>query len=152
VQIAAAAAVLRIMVGELIVGPLTGRFWPPAAEAAEAEAITGNIGLALLGLLLVWTFAAFGEEIAYRGYLLARAADLGGGSTLALWGAMVLASILFGYGHYYKGPSGVVDSGVAGLILGAAYLLSGRNLWASILAHGFIDTFAVTLTFLGWRW
>ena len=152
VQIAAAAAVLRITVGEFIIDPLTGRFWPPAAEAAEAEAITGNIGLALLGLLLVWTFAAFGEEIAYRGYLLARAADLGGGSTLALWGAMVLASILFGYGHYYKGPSGVVDSGVAGLVLGAAYLLSGRNLWASILAHGFIDTFAVTVTYLGWRW
>ncbi|PYQ22522.1 MAG: CPBP family intramembrane metalloprotease [Acidobacteria bacterium] len=152
VQIAAAAAVLRITVGEFIIDPLTGRFWPPAAEVAEAEAITGNIGLALLGLLLVWTFAAFGEEIAYRGYLLARAADLGGGSTLALWGAMVLASILFGYGHYYKGPSGVVDSGVAGLVLGAAYLLSGRNLWASILAHGFIDTFAVTVTYLGWRW
>ena len=54
--------------------------------------------------------------------------------------------------HDYKGPSGVVDSGVAGLILGAAYLLSGRNLWASILAHGFIDTFAVTVTYLGWRW
>jgi len=136
VQIAGAAAVLRIAVGEFIVDPLTGRFWPPAAEAAEAEAITGNIGLALLGLLLVWTFAAFGEEIAYRGYLLARAADLAGGSTLVLWGAMVVASILFGYGHYYKGPSGVVDSGVAGLIL----------------AHGFIDTFAVTVTYLGWRW
>jgi membrane protease YdiL (CAAX protease family) len=38
---------------------------------------------------------------------------------------------------------------VAGLILGAAYLLSGRNLWASILAHGFIDTVGVTLAYFG---
>jgi hypothetical protein len=26
------------------------------------------------------------------------------------------------------------------------------RLWASILAHEFIDTFAITVTFLGWRW
>ncbi len=44
----------------------------------------------------------------------------------------------------------MVDSGVAGLILGAAYLLSRRNLWAAILAHGLIDTFAVIVVFLGW--
>jgi len=60
---------------------------------------------------------------------------------------MLLVSILFGYGHYYKGPSGIVDSGVAGLILGSAYLLSGRNLWVPILAHGFIDTFGVIAAF-----
>ncbi len=58
-------------------------------------------------------------------------------------------SVLFGYGHYYKGPAGVVDSAIAGLILGIAYLLAGRNLWACILAHGFIDTFAVVVTYLG---
>jgi len=62
---------------------------------------------------------------------------------------MLLVSILFGYGHYYKGTSGVIDSGVAGLILGSAYLLSGRNLWVPILAHGFIDTFGVIAAFFG---
>ncbi len=62
---------------------------------------------------------------------------------------MLPVSILFGYGHYYKGPSGIVDSGVAGLILGSAYLLSGRNLWVPILAHGFIDTFGVIAALFG---
>jgi len=61
----------------------------------------------------------------------------------------VFVAVLFGIGHYYKGPSGIIDSGVAGLILGAAFVLSGRNLWASILAHGFIDTFGVIVLFLG---
>jgi membrane protease YdiL (CAAX protease family) len=59
-------------------------------------------------------------------------------------------SVLFGYGHYYKGPAGIIDSGVAGLILGCAFVLSRRNLWVCILAHGFIDTFAVVVTILGW--
>ena len=57
--------------------------------------------------------------------------------------------MLFGIGHYYKGPSGIVDSTFSGLVLGIAYLAAGRNLWASILAHGFIDTFAVVVVFLG---
>ena len=68
----------------------------------------------------------------------------------AFWVATVLVSVLFGYGHYYKGPTGIIDSGVAGLILGTAYIVSGRNLWACILAHGFIDTVGVTFAFFGW--
>jgi membrane protease YdiL (CAAX protease family) len=58
--------------------------------------------------------------------------------------------VLFGYGHYYKGPAGIIDSAIAGLILGAAYLLSGRNLWTSVLAHGFIDTTALVVLYFGW--
>ena len=149
--IALVAAALRIILGDLVIEPLTERFWPPIVAPAEAETITGNIKLALLGLLIVWTFAAFGEEIAYRGYLLTRAAEIGRQTTAAYWVGIIFISVLFGYGHYYKGPAGILDSGVAGLVLGAAYMLAGRNLWASILAHGFIDTFAVFALFFGWE-
>jgi hypothetical protein len=151
VQIALVAAVLRIVLGEFVIDPLTARFWPPAALPSGAASITGNLGAAALALLVVWTFAAFGEEIGYRGYLLTRAADLGRRSPAAYWVGVGLVSILFGFGHYYKGPAGIVDSGIAGFILGSAYLLSGRNLWVSILAHGFIDTFAVVVLYFGWQ-
>jgi CAAX protease family protein len=147
--IALAAAALRIVLGDLVIDPITGHFWLPAVAPAGADEITGNIKIAALALGLVWTFAAFGEEISYRGYLTNRAADVGGRTTAAFWIATILVSVLFGVGHYYKGPAGVVDSAVAGLILGAAYLISGRNLWASILAHGFIDTFAVITLYFG---
>jgi membrane protease YdiL (CAAX protease family) len=151
VLIALGAAALRIALGEFVIDPFTARFWPPAVSPAGSEAITGNIRTALLWLLLVWTFAAFGEEVAYRGYLLTRAAEIGRRSTAAYWVGIVFVSILFGYGHYYKGPSGIVDSAVAGLILGAAFMLSGRNLWTCILAHGIIDTVGVVLAFFGWE-
>ena len=148
--IAVAAAGVRILLGQFVIEPVTGFFWPPPTAPALANEITGNAKIALFALLLVWTFAAFGEEIAYRGYLLTRAADIGRRSTIAYWLGIVFVSILFGYGHYYKGPSGIVDSGIAGLILGAAYMLAVRNLWACILTHGFIDTFAVIDAFFGW--
>ena len=146
-----AAAATRILLGAVVVDPLTARFWPPAVGPTGFEAITGNAWTALRWLGIVWTFAAFGEEISYRGYLTTRAADVGGRSKPAYWISVLLVSVLFGIGHYYKGPAGMVDSGMAGLVLGTAYLLSGRNLWVCILAHGFIDTFAVVALFFGWN-
>jgi uncharacterized protein len=149
VAIAAAAATLRVVLGEVVLNPLTARIFPPQSKSQVLDSLSGNVKQALIGLLIIWTFAAFGEELGYRGYLLTRAADLGGRSTAALWAAMLLVSVLFGVGHFYKGVAGMLDSGLAGLILGSAYLMSRRNMWVPILAHGFIDTFAVVVTFLG---
>ena len=38
----------------------------------------------------------------------------------------------------------------AGGIETTGVMAAGRNLWASILAHGFIDTFGVIDAFFGW--
>jgi uncharacterized protein len=147
--IAVGAAALRISLGAYVVEPLASRVWPPIVAPAGAESIAGDPGSALLWLLLVWTWAAFGEEIAYRGYLLGRAADAMGRTPAAYAAAAVASSVLFGYGHFYKGPAGILDSGVAGLVLAGAWLLAGRNLWAPVLAHGFIDTFGIGALYLG---
>jgi membrane protease YdiL (CAAX protease family) len=148
--IALVAASARILLGQFVIEPVSGLFWPAPSAPELANEIAGNLKIALFALLIVWTFAAFGEEIAYRGYLVTRAAEIGKKSTTAYWIAILLVSILFGYGHYYKGPSGVIDSGVAGLILGTAYMAADRNLWACIFAHGFIDTFGIIDAFFRW--
>ena len=147
---ALAAAAVRILLGDLVIDPVTAHFWPPAVAPSGMNEIKGSLKEAAEWMGLIWTFAAFGEEISYRGYLLRRAADAGGRSKAAYWVAALVSAVLFGYGHFYKGPAGIIDSGMAGLVLGAAYVLSGRNLWVCILAHGFIDTFAVIAVFLGW--
>lgn len=147
--IAAGAAALRIVLGEHVVEPLASRVWPPIVAPEGTDSIAGHPGYALLWLLLVWTWAAFGEEIAYRGYLLGRAAEALGRTPAAQALAVVVTSVLFGFGHFYKGPAGIVDSGVAGLVLAFAWFLAGRNLWAPVLAHGFIDTFGLVMLYLG---
>jgi membrane protease YdiL (CAAX protease family) len=148
--IAVAAAALRLVLGEYVIEPVTALVWPPERAPAGVESVTGNLRLALLYLPIVWGFAAFGEEIGYRGYLLERAADIGRRSSTAYAFALIISSVLFGIGHYYKGPAGIVNSGVAGLILGGAYLLAGRNLWAPVLAHGFMDSVVLIANYFGW--
>jgi len=128
---------------------LTARFWPPIVGPHGIDRIVGNPMAALAALAIVWTVAAFGEEIAYRGYIMKRAADAAGGGRIAWIFALVVSAALFGYGHFYKGPAGVLDSGIAGLLLAGVYLLSGRCLWTTILAHGLSDTAAVALTYFG---
>ena len=148
VLIAVAAAVARMVIGEAV-DTLTAHWWTGTITPEDFSAIRGNALVAGRWLLTVWTFAAVGEEVGYRGYLLGRAADVGGRSPGAYWLALVLVSMLFGVGHAYKGPAGMIDSGVAGFVYGAAYLLSGRNLWTAVLAHGFVDTLGIGLLYFG---
>jgi membrane protease YdiL (CAAX protease family) len=149
VAVLVVVAVVLCWAESAAIEPLTSRFWPPIVAPKLANRIVGNPIGALEGLGIVWTFAAFGEEIGYRGYLMKRFADMGGGGRWSWIAACVVQAVLFGFGHYYKGPAGVLDSGLVGLIIGAAFLLSGRCLWTAILIHGVSDTLAVALTYFG---
>jgi membrane protease YdiL (CAAX protease family) len=88
VLFALAAAAVRILLGQFVVDPLTAHFWPAAIAPSNVNEITGHVMAALRWLLIVWTFAAFGEEIVYRGYLVTREDCLLGrrcGGVRALW-------------------------------------------------------------------
>src|SRR5262245_56857715 len=100
---AVATAAILLLGSELLVEPLSHRIWPEPEHVSNViEAGATGWRHALVGLLIVWTFASFGEEMSYRGYLLTRGAEVLGRSNLAYWTAMILVSVLFGFGHYYK--------------------------------------------------
>ncbi len=121
---------------------------PPDLTAFAA--MRGNVPMFLTYLAVSWTTAGFGEEIICRGFLLPRTTKLLGGGRGA-WGlALLVTSIGFGLLHFYQGPTGMVLTGVTGFVLGCVYLMAGKNLWPAILAHGFLDSFAFLLLFLGW--
>ena len=96
VGIALAAAAVRLVLGTLVIEPVTAHFWHAATPPSGTNEITGNWKVALPWFLFIWTFAAFGEEIGYRGYLINRAADALGRPRVAYWIAVLAVSVLFG--------------------------------------------------------
>lgn len=130
-----------------ITQPLLEHIFHKPPDLSDVMELFSNWHMLLLALLLTWTLAAFGEEMAYRGYLLNRMADLLGRSRTGWTVAIVAANVVFGLAHYYQGITGMTENFIDGLLLTAVYFAAGRNLWAPILAHGVTDTVDSLLIF-----
>ena len=118
-------------------------------DVSRFDATRGNLGVMIRTVVTVWFTSAFPEEVIWRGFLMTRIAKLTGGTRRA-WGvALVLTSVHFGMIHFYQGVSGVVTTGVLGLLYGAAYLVFRRNLWVTVVAHALTHVVSFTLLYLG---
>lgn len=133
----------------LALQPLLVRLTGKEPDISVFRPVIGNVKLLALGILLAWILAGFGEEAVYRGYLMNRVADVGNRTRAAWIVSLVLVSVLFGFAHSYQGMTGVIEEGLAGLLLGLVYLGFGRNLTLPIIAHGVQDTIDAVLIYLG---
>jgi membrane protease YdiL (CAAX protease family) len=89
--------------------------------------------------ILVSLSAGVCEEILYRGFVTQYfSGSLGATISLGTVGACLTASLLFGFAHAYQGVTGIVRSGLAGLLLGAIAILSG-GLLIPIVLHVLFD-------------
>ena len=129
--------------------PLLIKLLNKGPDLDEFRRLIGNKPLLIIGIVLAWILAAFGEETVWRGYLLNRCADLFGRSTMGWGAAAIITSLLFGLAHFPQGASGVIENIIDGAILAALYFATGRSLWAPIIAHGIQDTVDVVLIYLG---
>lgn len=104
-------------------------------QGVASELTTGQpFSITVLMLLLV----GFYEELLARGLLLARARTLLGGT----WRPVLLASLLFGLGHWYQGWLGVVQTAAIGTVF-AALTLRWGTLWPAILAHAGLNIISI---------
>jgi hypothetical protein len=93
--------------------------------------------------------AGFCEEVAYRGWIMTRMAELGRYSRAAWVGATLASSIAFGVIHMYQGVSGMISTGLSGLLFAGLYFATGRNLWAPIVAHALMDIAGFVMVYKG---
>jgi membrane protease YdiL (CAAX protease family) len=117
-------------------------------DVSQFAPIEGDLPLLGLMLVLSWTLAACGEEVAYRGYLLTRAQQLltrAGAAAPIL--AAVLSSVTFGLAHREQGVVGVVLTTLDGLLF-AALRHRYATVWASVVAHGTINSIGLTAYFV----
>jgi len=129
--------------------PVLTKLLGKGPDLHELDRLVGNTQLLIIGILLAWILAAFGEEMVWRGYLLNRSADIFGRSPRGWFASALLISLLFGFAHFPQGPTGVIENVIDGAILAGLYFAAGRNLWAPIIAHGIQDTVDVLLIYLG---
>lgn len=124
----------------------------PAGVDDRWGAVAGSLPHYLLWLAIVWTAAAFGEEMFFRGYLITRLSAAFGNGRAGAVAAVLLAALIFGYGHfYYQGLRGAIVTFGIGLAFGGMFLVFKLNLWPLILLHGVIDTLTFTALFMEWK-
>lgn len=143
------AGIMLELFATYVTTPLISGYFGAEPDLSGFQAIQGNMAMLLLYMVLIWTFAAFGEEICFRGFLMNRLARIFGESRTAWWVALVLSSVLFGWGHTEQGISGWVQEALSGFLLGALFLVFGRNLTIPIVAHGVSNTVALILIYFG---
>jgi len=133
----------------ILIEPLTEKITNSKHDHSVIDAVKGNWKVFLEWLFMVWILVAVIEEGIYRGYLMTEMRDLIGVSLGALIINLLLSSIVFGLSHGYQGTSGMISTGIVGVILGGIFILSGFNLWLVIFTHGFIDTIGIGLIAIG---
>ena len=129
-----------------LVMPLLEHATGTRQDLTDFADLEGNAAMLGILLLVSWTIAAIGEELAYRGYLFTRVTDIVGSTQFGVALAVVLTSALFGLAHTEQGLIGVAVTFLDAIFF-CLLRLHYRTLWASVLAHGFNNTIGLTTFF-----
>ena len=116
-------------------------------DLSSVDDIRGDFVNYAILMAIMWVFAAFGEELLFRGYYMRETARLLGGSTAAWLASAVLISVYFGISHSYQGTAGAISVGMAGFYSSIIYFANRRNLALVALMHGFYDSIGLTLIY-----
>ncbi|WP_298902565.1 type II CAAX endopeptidase family protein [uncultured Psychroserpens sp.] len=118
------------------------------ANLSSLEDLKHNTVGYIITLIIVWVFAAFGEEILFRGYYLKWLAELLGNTKKAWIISAIILAIYFGISHSYQGVSGVISIIPFAFVYSLIYLKNRDNLWLLVFMHGIHDTIGLTFLYL----
>jgi len=117
-------------------------------DLSSIDEIRGDWASFLILMVIMWVFAAFGEEFLFSGYYMKHLAELFGDSDKAWLAAALILSIYFGASHNYQGLAGTIAVGLASTFFFFTFVRNRTNLILLVLMHGFYDSIGLTLIFL----
>jgi len=100
-------------------------------------------------VIMGWIVGGFYEEIVFHGFIFTRLEKMIAGKHATIF-SFVITSIIFGLYHIQMGPLGVINAFIVGMVYLSLLLFFKRNLWYSIICHGFYNTIVLTLIYLGY--
>lgn len=133
------ATIVSIMVYKIIS--------PSPQEAAEVseeivEVIKKSLPYQISIVFFIWTESML-EELQDRGFSLNRFESLFGNKLISTILAVLIQAVIFGFRHSYDFSDRSITTGLIGLVFGAMYVLSGRNLWPLIIAHIVLNSMSI---------
>ncbi|MGB2129044.1 MAG: CPBP family intramembrane glutamic endopeptidase [Flavicella sp.] len=137
-------AVAIFFLDAIVIGPVLENLLGPT-DLSSFDSIIGNFTNYLILLLIMWVFAAFGEEFLHRGFYMKWMAEYLGNTKKHWIISSIITSFYFAMGHIYQGISGAVGVFFWSLMVSFSFMKNRKNLWLVILVHGFYDTIAITL-------
>lgn len=118
-------------------------------DETRFDSLEGSVPFLIVSLLGAWTTISFGEEMLFRAFFISRVTELIASPRFGATFAVIAGGVVFGVTHFLEGPVGIVSNGAFGLLFGAIYVRTGRNLWVTIIAHGLLNTLRFLLVFAG---
>lgn len=132
-------ALLGVVAIQILPWGLTSLWEAVALESRDLsrfESVSNSTRELLKLLALSWTFAAFGEELAFRILLLRSLVAAMGSTRWAVPAAVLLQALVFGAVHAYQGTAGAIETFFSGLVYGTITVLGGYAIWPAAVAHG----------------
>ena len=147
-----ALAVVGVAVLQLsswVLTPLWEHIFGSGRDLTRFSGVAGSREALVQLLVLNWTVAAFGEELAFRIVLMRGIAYALGDGRKAFALALVLQAVIFGLIHSYQGPAGVAGSAISGLVYGGLTLAARWSIWPAAIAHGLNNTIGIMEVYTG---
>ena len=117
-------------------------------DLSSVDEIRGDFASFFILFIIMWVFAAFGEEFLFSGYYMKHLAKFFGDTNKAWFISAIILSIYFGISHNYQGTSGMIAVGLSSTIFFLTFYKNRTNLTLLVFAHGFYDTIGLTLIYL----
>ena len=136
------------LIAETVLNPLI-------ENITESKIDLSAVDLSSVTSYLIWIVIGFVlggllEEILFRGFLITRISKMIKDNQISDIIALLISSSVFGLCHLYQGWSGVISTGIIGLIFGIIFLAFKKNLWYSILTHGFVNLTGLTILYFNY--
>lgn len=140
-------ALVLFMVFYIFIDPVL-QIWLGEFDLSSIENIRGNLAGYIALMVIMWVFAAFGEEFLFRGYYMKALAELLGNSNKAWLLSAIIMSLYFGISHGYQGLVGAVSAFLWFFSMSLIFNKNRNNLLLLVLIHGFYDSLGITLIYL----
>lgn len=148
VVVLALVGVACLQIYGLFLEPVWERVFGAERDLTRFAGVGGSMSELAAVLALSWTFAAFGEEFAFRILLMRGIAFCLGETRFAFLAALLLQALIFGLVHAYQGPVGIAGTMSSGLIFGALTWAARGTIWPAALAHGLNNTIGLLQLYL----